>query len=126
MSQTPKILILEDENLSQEILADGLEEFYDYDVQRAADIESAEEVLASFLPDLFLLDVVLGDDQFRVLHWIKELRERERYRDVPILFVTAYANEMSRHLREIPRADLLPKPFVFEQVVHKIRDLLKG
>ncbi len=126
MSQTPKILILEDENLSQEILADGLEEFYDYDVQRAADIESAEEVLEGFLPDLFLLDVVLGDDQFLVLHWIKELRERERYRDVPILFVTAYANEMSRHLREIPRADLLPKPFVFEQVVHKIRDLLKG
>lgn len=123
MSQKPKLLLLEDEELHRSLLGDGLEEYYDFEIARVEDIEGAEEVLKSFRPDMFLLDIVLKGNKFRVIQWVKQLRNSRGYDDVPVLFVTAQP-DMAEHVKSMERTDFLGKPFTFEDVIGKIRGLL--
>jgi DNA-binding response OmpR family regulator len=120
-----KILILEDEEFHRSVLGDGLEDYYQYEIERAEDIESAEEILRRFQPDLFLLDIVLQGDKFQVIQWVKNLRSSGRYRDVPVLFVTAQ-DEMQQHVKDMERTGFLSKPFTFEDVIGRIQELLKS
>jgi two-component system OmpR family response regulator len=122
MSKKTKILLLEDEEIHRLLLGDGLEDYYDCEIERAEDIEGAEEILKSFRPDMFLLDIVLKGDKFRVIPWVKQLRA-QGYGNIPVLFVTAQP-EMREHVKGMECTDFLGKPFTFEDVVGKIRRLL--
>ena len=123
MTKKPKILILDDDELHRGLLGDGLEDYYDFEIARAEGIASAEEILKTYHPDLFLLDVVLHKEKFKVIQWVENLRRTPKYRHIPVLFVTAQGN-MKEHVERLERTDFLGKPFTFEDVVIKIRALL--
>lgn len=128
MSSKHKILVLEDDQLSQELLADGLEDYYDYEVRRCSNLDEANAVLEIFTPDLLVLDLVIGDDRLAVVKWVGEIRSIEKFAKVPVLFVTAYSEkeELVARVKEIERSDLLRKPFEYDGVVERMKHLLSG
>lgn len=124
MTRRPSVLLLEDDEFHRELLAEGLEEYYDYRVERAETLAEAQKVLAGGAPDLLVLDCVLGSDRFQVVEWVRELRERPGFEAVPILFVTAFYREMKDLVETIGTSSILEKPFTFEDVARRMRELL--
>lgn len=88
-----RILSIEDDPDQARFLKDVLESAR-FEVRVCADPEEFEEVLASFQPDLVLMDVVLpsvsGYDLARVV------RQDERYAALPIVFLTAEGDVAAR------------------------------
>ncbi len=118
-----KILVIDDHPIHRRLLADELVGL-GYEVQRAKDIETANAALATFEPDLVLADLVLRGNRFEVIDWVHRLRGEPAHAGLKILFVTAHHEEMQRSVEHIADSALLCKPFTFEQVHTKIRQML--
>ncbi len=116
-----RILLVEDEPSAATMLAKGLREDA-YAVDVAADGETA--LAQAFINDydLIILDVVLpGKDGFRVC---RELRTN--HLTVPVLMLTARdAVEDRVEGLDSGADDYLPKPFDFEELLARVRALLR-
>jgi CheY-like chemotaxis protein len=88
-----RILLVEDNPLNRELIQEFLEA-WGYDVAYAADgLEALVEARRS-IPDLILMDLQLpGKDGFQVL---AELRTDARFRQVPVIALTAFAMKGDR------------------------------
>jgi DNA-binding response OmpR family regulator len=124
VSQKPKVLLLDDDVFHRGLLAEGLEDYYDLDVTRVDTLAAAQEAIEKVRPDLLLLDLVVGDDRLEVLQWVKDLRRDGPFKNIPVLFVTAYFKEMEEHVRGLEGTAILEKPFKLEHVTNKIQKLL--
>jgi DNA-binding response OmpR family regulator len=124
MDEKSRVLLIEDDLFHRELLAEGLRDYYDYHVVAAEDLERAEELLRKLTPDLIVLDCVLGDYRFESMDWAEGLRNRPEFSETPILFVTAFYNEMEERAKRIQRSAILAKPFTFDGVTLKMRELL--
>lgn len=124
MNQKPKILLLDDDVFHRGLLAEGLEDYYDYEVTRVESLAAAQSAIGELHPDLLLLDLVVGEDRLEVLQWVKSLRNGGAFQDIPVLFVTAYFKEMEEHVLGLDHAVILEKPFKFDDVTTRIRKLL--
>jgi len=124
VSQRPKILLLDDDAFHRGLLAEGLEDYYDFEVTRVDNLAAAQRAIEDFDPDVLLLDLVIGDDRLEVLQWVKNLRHGGPFKNTPVLFVTAYFKEMEEHIRGLDGTMILEKPFKFDEVVTRIRKLL--
>ena len=118
-----KILLLEDNVFHRSLLAEGLEEYYEYEVSKASTLDEAKERLGQSSPDILVLDCVVGENRFEVLDWARELR-KSGMASVPILFVTAYYGEMEDEVRGIEHSSILAKPFTFDDVTERMERLL--
>lgn len=79
---------------------------------------SAEELYVALVdgqgvPDLLILDQMLPDEDGAAI--ARSLRERQQYRDIPILFVTAISDEEAERLEFV--APVVRKPFDFRDFV---------
>lgn len=95
-----------------------------YAVIEAADADQAIAVLSSDQPiDLLFTDVVLPGRSGRLLaEAAKSLRPA-----LPILFTTGYSrNAIVHHGRLDAGVQLITKPFTFEQLAGRVRDVLDG
>ncbi len=116
-----KLLLIEDEEPLAEFMALGLsgEGFV---VERAATGTLADELVLTGSYDLIVLDVMLpGKDGFALCEgW------RRRGLSVPVLFVTA-RDSVAQRVRglQIGGDDYLVKPFAFEELVMRVRTLLR-
>lgn len=83
-----RILIVEDNPPSRELLSDWLE-LEGFEVIGAANIEQAYAAFADAPPDAVLLDVQLGiEDGLSIAKWI---REHLQFRNIAVIAVTAHA-----------------------------------
>lgn len=83
-----RILVVEDNPPSRELLADWLE-VEGFEVIGAANIEQAYAAFSDAPPDAVLLDVQLGtEDGLSIAKWI---REHLQFRETPVIAVTAHA-----------------------------------
>jgi two-component system copper resistance phosphate regulon response regulator CusR len=116
-----RILLVEDEPSAAAMLAKGLREEA-YAVDMAADGETALAQAFDNDYDLIILDVVLpGKDGFKVC---RELRSNEL--PVPVLMLTARdAVEDRVEGLDSGADDYLPKPFDFEELLARVRALLR-
>lgn len=122
-NKTPeaKILVVDDEPSIRELLSVSLR-FTGFDVREAADGHQAVRLAQEFKPDLVLLDIMLPDiDGFEVLR-----RLRDTDPDVPVLFLTA-KDDLSDKLQGLNAGgdDYITKPFSLEEVVTRIRVVLR-
>ena len=120
MTTMPRVLIVEDEPSQRETLAYSLERD-GYEVLTAADGLDALKVARSQRPDLILLDVMLpGMDGIEVCRILRQET------DVPILMLTARAEEVDRVVGlEVGADDYVTKPFGMRELLARIRALLR-
>ena len=119
--ETMKLLLVEDEGPLSEFMTLGLTD-EGFAVEHAVTGTQAEELVLTGSYDLIVLDVMLpGKDGFALCEgW------RGRGLTVPILFVTA-RDAVAQRVRglQLGGDDYLVKPFAFEELVARIRTLLR-
>jgi len=82
------ILIVDDNPIDLKLAAELLE-VHGFEVDRAADAEEAQRMLAHMIPDLILTDIALpGMDG---LTFTRKLKADGRLRHVPVVALTAFA-----------------------------------
>jgi two-component system cell cycle sensor histidine kinase/response regulator CckA len=117
---TGTILLVEDEDMVRAVAERALTR-QGYTVVTAENGEVALETLEEMeKPDLLISDVVMplmdGPTMARQI--------RKRYPDLPILFMSGYAEEQLRRSIDIPNVAFLPKPFSVQQLAEATRDVL--
>jgi DNA-binding response OmpR family regulator len=117
--KSTKILVVDDEPKIRRIITSYLQE-EGFDIAEASDGETALE-LAAGNPDLVILDVGLpGIDGIEVL---RRLRTRT---DVPVMLVTARAEETDRLIGlSVGADDYVTKPFSPRELVLRVKAILR-
>ena len=121
MTKRKTILFLEDEDELLDTIGLLLRE-QGYDVIDAKKGEDALEIAQESAPDLILADIKLpGIDGF---DFFKEVRKFEHCRKVPFVFLTAFNNlKAAVNAKKEGAAEYITKPFDFECLVTKIKEL---
>ena len=119
----PKILIIEDERPLVEILAANLER-EGFDVLMAYDGHDGLRQAQLKLPDLVVLDLMLPVKQG--LEVCRELRTGGRTREIPIIMVTAKAEESDQLVGFAMGADdYVTKPYSVKVLIERIKKQLR-
>ena len=119
----PRILIIDDDAAIAELLAVNLE-MAGYEVSQAADGIKGQAMALQMQPDLVMLDLMLPRvDGFTVC---QRLRRDERTGEIPILMLTALGQTENKVEGFNAGADdYLTKPFELEELLARIRALLR-
>lgn len=119
----PKILIIDDEPDLVETLTFRLQAA-GYEVVQAFDGLEGLEKARSESPDLILLDVIMP--KMDGYHVCRMLKFDERFRDIPIIMLTARGQEQDRVTGQEVRADMyITKPFEAAHLMEKIKELMQ-
>ena len=119
---TGTILLVEDEDMVRAVAERALTR-QGYTVMTAENGEAALDLLdRNGRPDLLISDVVMPtmDGPTMVRH------ARDRYPDLPIIFMSGYAEEQLRKSIDLDNVAFLPKPFSVQQLAEAARDVLVG
>ena len=118
-----RILVVEDEVDILDMVSYNLEKA-GYQVQIAVDGEAALTQIREELPDLIVLDLMLpGMDGLEVCRLLKQDKGT---RDVPILMLTARAEEVDRIVGlELGADDYVTKPFSPKELMARIKAVIR-
>jgi two-component system response regulator TrcR len=116
-----RVLLVDDEPALTNLLKMALH-YEGWEIEVAGDGKTAMEKFAEFTPDLLVLDIMLPDTDG--LSILKEIRAGEGY--TPTLLLTARDSVMDRVTGLTAGADdYLTKPFSLEELVARLRGLLR-
>jgi DNA-binding response OmpR family regulator len=115
-----RILLVDDEPRIREVVANYLRRD-GYKVETAVDGETARRGLAEFKPDLVVLDLMLP-----AVSGFEVLSEIRREGDLPVILLTARADESDRVAGlELGADDYVVKPFSPRELVARVRTVLR-
>ena len=121
--QNKKILVIEDEASIRDMLRFALERV-EFMVSVAADAPSARLRIAESRPDLILLDWMMPG--VSGVDYARELKAAPQTRDIPVIMVTARAEEEDK-IRglNIGCDDYVSKPFSFPELIARINAVMR-
>lgn len=127
MTDKKTILVVDDEPDFVSLVQNNLEK-EGFNVQVAYDGVEGLEKVHQAPPDLIVLDVMMPEkDGYEMC---SELKRDEKYRDIPILMLTAVADHVSStrysHYNGMAMEadDYLPKPATAEDITDSVKSLL--
>jgi two-component system, sensor histidine kinase len=117
-----KILVVEDDLITQEILS-----LYLQDYEHVTVVASGEEAINNCLLDVF--DIILMDIRLKNgidgVKTFKRIKEIDAYKDIPVLAITAYAMRGDKeYFLQEGFNGYLAKPFVKETFLEFIKQYL--
>jgi two-component system phosphate regulon response regulator PhoB len=119
----PKVLVIEDERSLVEVLAYNLNR-EGFDVLTAHDGQDGLQKAQIKLPDLIVLDLMLPVKNG--LDVCRELRQGARTREIPIIMLTAKAEESDQLIGFATGADdYVTKPYSVKVLVQRIKKELR-
>jgi signal transduction histidine kinase len=119
----PKALVADDEPDMLRFLKSQLVQHYE--VLEAVDGQQAIEKASQFLPDVILLDMMMPEKDG--LQACRELRERTSTQSIPIILLTARADEETKLAAlNAGASDFLPKPFSTTELHVRIKNLVES
>ena len=102
----------------------SLEPLGDYEVVTVESGRKCLKLLKSTKPDLVLLDIMMpGMDGWDVCAEIKEDKKTE---DIPIVFLTAKTDPISKSMGTLASADYITKPFDMKVLKRRIDAVIKS
>jgi two-component system phosphate regulon response regulator PhoB len=118
-----QILIVEDERPIREMIAFGLKRA-GFDVREAEDCRTARAALADKRPDLVLIDWMLPDNSG--LELTRSLKRERETRDMPVIMLTARAEEADKVAGLDGGADdYMTKPFSPRELIARVNAVLR-
>ena len=119
--ENPKRILIVDDDLDLLMLLDRRLQKEGYEIETAASLPEAEEIITTFSPHLLLLDIDVNGEDGRQLCW--RLKKSEIYKDVKVLIMSGYDYSTGR--AALFGADnLLPKPLHTDILVHLVAEHL--
>ena len=117
------ILVIDDEPSIVELLTFNLKK-EGYDVLKAYDAEEALKSAEDNETDMFIVDIMLpGMDGFEL---VRNLRATEKFRQTPVIFLSAKSEEFDKVLGlELGADDYITKPFSVREVLARIRAVFR-
>ena len=119
-SKKPKLLIADDEPDMLRFLRTQLSE--SFEIIEAVDGYQAVEKAAQFLPDIILSDMMMPEKDG--LQVCRELRERTSTKNIPVVLLTARADEKTKiDCLTAGASDFLGKPFSLTELSVRLKNL---
>lgn len=118
--RTPKRILIVDDDIDLLMLLERRLQQEDYVVETAASIPEAEEMIHFFQPHLLLLDINVRGEDGRQL----SLKLKMSGNDVPKVIIMSGYDYSTGRARLFGADDLLPKPLIFDYLLHRVRMLL--
>jgi len=119
----PVILLVEDEAPIRDMVRFALSRA-GMEMLDAEDVSHAEQILATRRPDLILLDWMLPEENG--IELLRRLRQDEDRKDIPIIMLTAMAeDEQKVRGLEVGADDYITKPFSPPELVARIKAVLR-
>lgn len=75
------------------------------------------------IPDIILLDIMMPETDGWAL--FAKLKERNEWRDIPIIFLTAKTDDYSKGFGKISAQDYIEKPFEIKDLKERIDKVLR-
>jgi signal transduction histidine kinase len=121
LSRKPKLLIADDEPDMLRFLKSQLSATFE--VLEAVDGQQALDKAAQFLPDIILSDMMMPEKDG--LQMCRELRERTSTRSIPVVLLTARADEKTKlDCLAAGANDFLAKPFSLTEIMVRLKNLV--
>jgi len=121
--QNKQILVVEDEASIRDMLRFALERV-EFRITLAANAQEARLRIAESRPDLILLDWMMPG--LSGVEYAKELKNAATTKDIPIIMVTARAEEEDKvRALNIGADDYVSKPFSFPELIARIQAVLR-
>lgn len=119
----PNILLVEDEECIAEMLSYALSRA-GFEVAAAADAREAESKLASYTPDLMLVDWMLPGSSG--IELVRRVKRAEHTRHLPVIMLTARSQEDDKVLAlDAGADDYVTKPFSTRELTARVRAVLR-
>ena len=118
-----KIMVVDDDPENNISLKAGLEEMDpEYEVMCADSAKQCFEMLDVQIPSLILLDIMMPD----VSGWevIKKLKKSEKWRDIPVVFLSARSDSVAKGAGEFLGEDYIEKPYEIADLKRRIDKIL--
>ncbi|MEM9950530.1 MAG: response regulator transcription factor [Chloroflexota bacterium] len=126
MTESPKILVVEDEQTVRRVIRQYLER-EGYTVIETDNGGQALKLLYDEEPDLLILDIMLpGIDGYTIARSLRRPVDENNIRDIPIIMLTARTEEMDRITGfEVGTDDYVTKPFSPRELIMRVKALLR-
>lgn len=117
----PKVMVVEDDSTMSELLQTLLS-FEGYQVVGLDEYDGVVENIAREQPDVVFMDVNLRD--VSGLDLLEQLRSRKNLGRVPVIMTSGM--ERSQEALEKGADDFILKPFMPDELIQKIKNILKN
>ena len=123
MDKKDNILIIDDSETNL-VLLEAILEADGFIVQTAVSVKEALEHIKSSIPNLLLLDLLMPNKNGFDL--LKKLKFSENYSHIPIIIVTAFANQENKIIaKSLGAEDVIEKPIDIPVFLDKVNKALE-
>jgi DNA-binding response OmpR family regulator len=119
-----RVIVVDDDREIRNIITFVLTR-HGFEVAAAGDGVQLHHLLAQFIPDLIILDVMMpGEDGYQIC---TALSSDPRTRHVPVIIMTAHAEDIYERISvDLGAAEHVTKPFHPFELLEKVRGLLQA
>jgi response regulator RpfG family c-di-GMP phosphodiesterase len=90
------------------------------------DIDSAKTDLRQEIPDLFVIDMHIGDSMHTTKTFIRDILKNKKHKKIPIIIISAYVtkDDIQRDFPQLDTSNVIEKPASVKTISEKIEYLL--